>query len=139
MGLNTSYLGKPKTTIEFPYNSIGIPQLNGYNATAPTPYSQVDVQDGPARRKLDNPTGMFVWDVQFIFRKAEAKVFEDFYFDTVKEGLFWFKIPLSFSTGLQLCTVRSRPGTPYQMVRLGPHYQYTWPLEGFGGPSVVYP
>ncbi len=136
MGINNSFINIPDTSIYFPYGTIGHSQQDGYTATAGNVYTEIDVVNGPSRRRLDNPLALLVWSVRFILQKDKAAIFDDFYLLTTYQGMKWFRMPLSASNGLQLCTVREAVGGQVTMRRQKGIYDFTWRLEGFPGPLL---
>lgn len=136
MGINDSYLNIPDTSIVFPYDTIGHSQQDGYSATAGNVYMDIDVVDGPSRRRLDMPLGLLRWTTRFILTKPNATIFDNFYIFNTFQGMHWFKMPLSASTGLQLCTVREAEGGQVNMTRGKNRYDFTWTVEGFPGPAL---
>lgn len=131
---SNTYQGQPGTVnIRFPYEQISLPQLEGYELDSPQYFTELPVLDGPARRRYDRPVDIFRFRVSFICIKRQAEAFEGFYYDTIDQGMKWFKMPLSTGSGMRSCTVREVQNTPYVMTKIGPHFRYEWELEGYRG------
>ena len=135
-GVNDDFTGQPIPVGSWPKEQIGLAQVSSYASQAPGIYSELQVFDGAGVRRLTSPTNLYVFNLTWICSKAQAEAFEGFYFNTIDEGLQWFKMPLSFAIGMQDCTVREVQGSPYQMARTGTYYQYSWQVEGYPGPLL---
>ena len=131
MALNDTYIGYPSTSIDWPTATVGLPQIAGYTSRAPQVYGQAEVLDGPAYRRVMGAANMHVWNIALICTPAQARAFEDFYVDTILQGMLWFNMPLSLGRGLTTCVVREIKDSAYSMRRLGPNFQYAWRVEGY--------
>lgn len=136
MSINDSFINIPDTSIVFPYTTIGHSQIDGFNARAGNVYLDIDVVNGPSRRRLDKPLSLLRWTTRFILNKTNAAIFDDFYLIQTYQGMKWFKMPLAMSNGLQLCTVREAAGGQVTMTRGKKLYDFNWTVEGFSGPLL---
>ena len=131
------YIGFPgNISLRFPYEQIGLPQTLDYSLDSPQYFTELPVLDGPNRRRYDRPVDIFTFRVSFVCNKKQAQSFEGFYYETIDQGMIWFRIPLSTGTGMRSCTVREAPNSPYTMTRVGTHYRYEWALEGYRGTVI---
>lgn len=111
----------------WPLYSVPLPQVTGYQGTAPAFLLRTEVQGGPPRFRIRDPNATFTFSLRFVFTKEQAGAFENFFLDDLNLGLRWFRIPLSYGFGMLESVCHATE--PYVYRRIGVAYEYVLPVE----------
>lgn len=112
--------------ISYPSN-LPLPLLKGYRYKSDPKFVRTSLP-GAIQQRRKFTSGQIVYRISFLFTDINLYRFQNFYINTIKNGLEWFNLKLNSGDGIMISKeVRIISG--YEVNRNGLHYNLSFEVE----------